>query len=67
MISQLSKDSVRRTIIKTLSWRVIGSGTTFFITWYVTGDTDTASAVFISHTVINIVLYYFHERIWNNI
>ena len=34
----MSEDLQKRTIVKTLTWRVTASLTTFFIAWILTGD-----------------------------
>jgi hypothetical protein len=56
-----------RLILKTLSWRVIGSASTFLISYIVTGQLVLATGIAIAQMVVNTVLYYIHEIVWNKI
>jgi uncharacterized membrane protein len=56
-----------RTILKTLSWRVIGSSSTFLISYLITGQAFIATSIAIMQMVVNTVLYYIHEVIWNRV
>jgi len=60
-------ESKRRTIAKTISWRIVGI-TTLFIATYAVGGTIQMS---IDLTIINLTLitalYFFHERVWAKI
>jgi uncharacterized membrane protein len=57
----------KRTIVKTLTWRVTASLTTFVIAWVLTGDLLIGATIGSIEAIAKIFLYYFHERIWNNI
>ena len=63
----LTTDLQKRTIIKTLTWRVTASLTTFVIAWVLTGDLLIGATIGSIEAIAKIFLYYFHERIWNNI
>ena len=63
----MSADLQKRTIIKTLTWRVTASSTTFIIAWVLTGDLLIGFLIGSIETIAKIFLYFFHERIWNNI
>jgi uncharacterized membrane protein len=56
-----------RLILKTLSWRVIGSASTFLISYIVTGQLVLATGIAIAQMIVNTVLYYIHEIVWNKI
>ena len=60
-------DLQKRTIVKTLTWRVTASLTTFIIAWALTGDLLIGVTIGSVEAIAKIFLYYFHERIWNNI
>lgn len=60
-------DTTQRSIVKTLSWRITGSGATFTIAWLISGDLTVAGPIAVTQLVANTVLYYIHERIWNRI
>ena len=63
----MTTDSQKRTIVKTLTWRVTASLTTFIIAWVLTGDLLIGATIGSVEAIAKIFLYYFHERIWNNI
>ena len=63
----MSIDLKKRTIIRTLTWRVTASLTTFLIAWILTGDLLIGISIGSVEAIAKIFLYYFHERIWNNI
>ena len=63
----MSADLKKRTIVKTLTWRVTASVTTFIIVWVLTGDLLIGISIGSIEAIANFFLYYFHERIWNNI
>ena len=63
----MTTDLQKRTIVKTLTWRVTATLTTFVIAWVLTGDLLIGVSIGSIETIAKIFLYYFHERIWNNI
>jgi len=63
----MSADLKKRTIVKTLTWRVTASLTTFIIAWILTGDFLIGVSIGSVEAITKVFLYYFHERIWNNI
>ena len=63
----MSADLQKRTLIKTMTWRVTASLTTFIIAWILTGDLLIGISIGSIEAIAKIFFYYFHERIWNNI
>ena len=63
----MSTDLKKRTVVKTLTWRVTASLTTFIIAWILTGDLLMGISIGSIEAIAKIFLYYFHERFWNNI
>ena len=63
----MSTELQKRTIAKTLIWRVTASLTTFIIAWALTGDLLIGVSIGSIEAIAKFFLYYFHERIWNNI
>ena len=63
----MTTDLQKRTIVKTLTWRVTASLTTFIIAWALTGDLLIGVTIGGIEAIAKIFLYYYHERIWNNI
>jgi uncharacterized membrane protein len=58
-------DTTKRTIAKTISWRITGTLSTFLISYIMLGSIAVASSIAIVQLIANTILYYFHERSWN--
>lgn len=58
------KESHIRSIIKGITWRIIGTADTIFLSWLFTGNIGTALKIGFIELFTKIVLYYLHERIW---
>jgi uncharacterized membrane protein len=63
----MTTDLQKRTIVKILTWRVTASLIIFIIAWALTGDLLIGATIGSIEAIAKIFLYYFHERIWNNI
>lgn len=61
-------NSRKRHIVKTITWRIIATATTFTLTMIFFREdpnaTEKASWVAFIETVLKMALYYYHERIW---
>lgn len=57
-------DSKSRHLLKTLSWRAVGTADTIFISWIISGNPLTGLKIGLMEVVTKMMLYYFHERIW---
>lgn len=57
----------KRSIAKTISWRLTGSFSTFMISYLILGSFTIASSIAIIQIIANTLLYYLHERVWNKI
>lgn len=51
-------------IMKTFSWRIIATLTTFMLAWLFTGEIDTALKIGGVEFFAKMVFYYLHERGW---
>jgi uncharacterized membrane protein len=60
-------DTVTRSLIKTVSWRITGSLSTFVISFLITGNFVVAGSIALIQVTANTILYYLHERLWNKI
>ena len=60
-------DSRRRHIIKTITWRIIGTFDTIVLSWFITGSVETGLQIGGVEVVTKMILYYFHERAWYRI
>ena len=61
----MAADSVRKSVMKTLSWRVIATTTTFVISWVVTGSVLAGGVIASIEFWAKLALYYVHERAWS--
>ena len=61
------KEKHYRSIVKGVSYRVIGTLTTFAISFFITGEIASAVAIGFTDVIVKILIYYFHERVWNRI
>ena len=63
----MSTDTSARSLAKTVSWRITGSGATFAISYIVLGDATVSGTIAVIQLTFNTALYFIHERIWNRI
>ncbi|RXJ79870.1 DUF2061 domain-containing protein [Arcobacter sp. F2176] len=56
-----------RSIVKTISWRTVGTLDTMIISYFITGDLVMAASIGSIEVFTKMILYYFHERAWNKI
>jgi uncharacterized membrane protein len=54
----------RRSFLKAVSWRTVGSIDTFIISWIITGKVNLGAFIAGTEVITKICLYYFHERAW---
>ena len=60
-------DSKKRHIVKTITWRFIGSLDTIILSWIISGDPLVGLKIGFAEVVTKMVLYYLHERAWYKI
>jgi uncharacterized membrane protein len=60
-------ETTRRSLVKTISWRITGSGATFLIAYILIGNFAVAGIIGITQMISNTILYYIHERLWNKV
>ncbi|QOR61240.1 DUF2061 domain-containing protein [Sulfurovum sp. ST-21] len=61
------KEKAYRSIVKTVSWRALGTLDTIVISYLVTGNLTMAASIGSIELVTKMILYYYHERAWNKI
>lgn len=67
---KVDKASPARTVAKTVSWRIVASLTTFIIMYISTGNKVAAATIGAAvgvEVISKMVIYYFHERLWENV
>ena len=60
-------ETPKRSIAKTISWRVVATIITGGVTYALTGRFDFAVTVGLADTGVKFFTYYAHERIWTRI
>ncbi|MEQ8217977.1 MAG: DUF2061 domain-containing protein [Arenibacter sp.] len=61
------EESKTRHIIKTISWRIIGTLDTITLSWFITGNALTGLKIGAAEIITKMILYYLHERTWYKI
>jgi uncharacterized membrane protein len=62
-----SKVSHKRHILKTITWRVVGTIDTILLGWLLTGDLKMGVSIGGVEVISKMILYYLHERVWYKI
>jgi len=60
-------DKPVKSLLKAVSWRIVGTIDTMIISYIVTGRLTLAFTIGSVEVVTKTLLYYFHERIWAHI
>lgn len=61
------KEHHKRSVVKSVSYRVVGSLTTSAIVYVLTGKILLAIGAGSVDGIVKLVVYYLHERVWNNV
>ena len=56
--------SYKRHILKTISWRVLGTLDTILLSWVITGSWKLGLSIGGVEVITKMVLYFLHERAW---
>ncbi len=59
-----AKESHVRSVIKGITWRIVGTLDTMILSYIFTGNVKIAAAIGGTEVLTKIILYYFHERAW---
>ena len=57
-------DKPLRSLLKTVSWRIVGTLDTITISYVITGEVRSALSIGGIEVFSKMILYYFHERLW---
>ena len=60
-------ESKKRHLLKTISWRAIGTLDTILLSWVISGNPITGLKIGFLEVITKMVLYYLHERAWYKI
>ena len=58
------KMSRKRHIVKTMTWRIIGTIDTMLLAWIISGNPIIGLKVGGIEVITKMILYYIHERVW---
>ena len=56
--------SYKRHILKTISWRVLGTIDTIILSWLITGSWKLGLSIGGVEVITKMILYFLHERAW---
>jgi uncharacterized membrane protein len=57
----------RRSVAKSISWRVFAAVITSCVVFAITGKGDFAAKVGLIDTAVKLLIYFLHERAWDRI
>jgi len=66
-IADSTSEHPKRSIVKSISWRLVGTLDTILISWIITGTLSLAFSIGLVELITKMVLYFMHERLWNTI
>lgn len=58
------RDRPIKSIVKSITWRILGTLDTIAIAYLITGDTSDALSIGSIEVVSKMILYFLHERLW---
>jgi uncharacterized membrane protein len=59
----MSPDKLRH-ILKTFTWRMVGTIDTILLSWLLSGNLSLGFKIGGVELITKMFLYYFHERVW---
>ena len=59
------KANYKRQIAKAITFRIIGTIDTILASWFITGSFEIGAMIGGIEIVTKIILYFFHERVWD--
>jgi uncharacterized membrane protein len=66
-VLKFAPNSHIRSLVKAVSWRVVGSADTFMLSLIFTGSGKYAISIASTEALTKIALYYVHERVWRRV
>jgi uncharacterized membrane protein len=59
----MSPDKIRH-ILKTITWRMVGTVDTIVLSWVLSGNLSLGIKIGGVELITKMILYYAHERVW---
>ena len=63
----MAYETRRRSIAKSISWRVFAAAITSSVVYILTGKGDFAAKVGVVDTAVKLFIYFLHKRVWDRI
>jgi len=60
----MKKVARKRHLLKTITWRLVGTIDTILLGWLITGNPAVGLSIGGLELITKMILYYMHERIW---
>lgn len=60
-------EEIRRSALKTVSWRIVATSTGMFLVYMFTGRLELVAGFGVADVALKTVFYFLHERIWDRI
>ena len=57
----------KRTIVKTITWRIIALSVTIIVVYAYSGDVKASLVIGVTANFLKMFFYYIHERVWNRV
>ena len=58
------RDSRKRHLLTTVSWRMVGTMDTMLLAWLISGTPFIGVKIGLAEVLTKMILYYLHERVW---
>lgn len=58
------ENSNKRHLLKTVTWRILGTIDTILLAWIITGNILTGLKIGAAEVITKMLLYYLHESLW---
>lgn len=56
-----------RHLLKTVTWRILGTLDTMLLAWFITGNPMTGLKIGLTEVLTKMILYFLHEKVWHKI
>ena len=61
------KNANKRHLIKTITWRILGTLDTMLLAWIISGNAITGLKIGFAEVLTKMILYFIHEKVWYRI
>ncbi len=61
------KNANKRHLIKTITWRILGTLDTMLLAWIISGDALMGLKIGFAEVLTKMILYFLHEKVWYRI